>query len=122
MFQVFKKRPQLIFFLIGLVLTLTLLWPLFAAPYFSHHDDVQWIRLYEMDKCFKDFQIPCRWVPDLGGEYGYPLFNYYAPLPYYIGEFFYFFTHQLLISAKLMFALPFIGCFVFMYLFARKIW
>ncbi|MDO8658737.1 MAG: hypothetical protein Q7K55_08400, partial [Candidatus Levybacteria bacterium] len=75
----FEKKE----FFIGLILTLSLFWPLFAAPYFTHHDDVQVIRLYEMDKCFKDQQIPCRWVPDLGGVYGYPLFNYYAPLPYY---------------------------------------
>ena len=57
-----------IYFLIGLLLSLSLLWPLFAAPYFVHHDDVQVIRLYEMNKCFTDHQLPCRWVPDLGGE------------------------------------------------------
>ena len=74
------------YFLVGFILTFSLLWPLFAAPYFTHHDDVQVIRLYEMDKCFKDYQIPCRWVPDLGGLYGYPIFNYYAPFPYYVME------------------------------------
>lgn len=109
-------------FIIGLILTACLLWPLAAAPYFTHQDDVQWSRIYEMDTCIKDLQIPCRWVPDLGDEYGYPLFNFYAPLPYYIGEIFYFITHQLFLSAKIMFALPFIGCYIFMYLFARKVW
>ncbi len=106
----------------GLILTLALLWPLFQAPYFSQHDDVQTIRLYEMDKCFKDGQIPCRWVPDLGGLYGYPLFNYYAPLPYYYGEIFYSLTHSLLFSAKLMFVTAFVGSFIFMFLLARKLW
>ena len=77
-----KKWP----FLLGLALSISLLWPLFVASSFTHHDDVEMIRLYEMDQCFKDHQIPCRWVPDLGGIYGYPLFNYYAPLPYYFGE------------------------------------
>ena len=72
-------------FILGLVLSLSLLWPLLVAPSFKHHDDVSIIRLYEMDRCFKDGQIPCRWVPDLGNLYGYPLFNYYAPLPYYFG-------------------------------------
>src|SRR5258708_7593141 len=91
-------------FIVGLVLSLSLLWPLFQAPFFTHHDDIQTIRLYEMDRCFKDKQIPCRWVPDLGGLYGYPLFNYYAPLPYYFGELIYYFTHSLIISVKLMFA------------------
>lgn len=111
-----------IFFLIGLLLTLSLLWPLFASPYFTHHDDVQVIRLYEMDKCFKDHQIPCRWVPDLGGLYGYPLFNYYAPLPYYFGELIYFLTGSLMISAKVMFAVSFIGAYIFMFFFASRFW
>lgn len=111
-----------IYFLIGLILTLSVLWPLFAAPYFTHHDDVQIIRVYEMDKCFKDHQIPCRWVPDLGGEYGYPIFNYYAPLPYYFGELIYFFSHSLLFSSKVMFALSFVFAYIFMYLLGRKLW
>lgn len=110
------------FFLIGLVLTLSLLWPLVWAPYFSHHDDVQIIRLYEMDKCIKDGQIPCRWVPDLGGLYGYPLFNYYAPLPYYFGELIYLVNGNLIISVKSMFAVSFLGSYIFMFLFGQKFW
>lgn len=109
-------------FIIGLLLTVSLFWPLVAAPYFTHHDDVQIIRLYEMDKCIKDHQIPCRWVPDLGGLYGYPIFNYYAPLPYYFGELIYLLTHSLIISAKVMFAISFLGSYIFMYLLASKFW
>src|SRR3989344_7898851 len=107
-------------FIIGFILTISLFWPLFSAPFFTHHDDVQVIRLFEMDKCFKDGQIPCRWVPDLGGVYGYPMFNYYAPLPYYFGEIFYFLSGSLLFSVKVMFATSFLGAFVFMYLLAKK--
>lgn len=110
------------YFLLGLILTLSLLWPLFAGDYFKHHDDVQVIRIYEMDKCFKDHQIPCRWVPDLGGLYGYPIFNYYAPLPYYVGELIYLVSGSLLFSAKFIFALSFIGAYLFMYLLGRKLW
>lgn len=109
-------------FLLGLILTLSLLWPLFAGSYFTHHDDVQVIRLFEMDKCFKDGQIPCRWVPDLGGLYGYPLFNYYAPLPYYFGELVYLLSGSLLISVKVMFALSILGAYVFMYLLGVRLW
>lgn len=109
-------------FFIGLVLSLSLLWPLFAGDFFTHHDDVQVIRLYEMDKCFKDGQIPCRWVPDLGGLYGYPIFNYYAPLPYYFGELVYFLSSNLIFSVKMMFAVSFLGAYVFMYLLGIKLW
>lgn len=111
-----------LWFGLGLIITAALLWPLAAAPYFSMHDDVQTIRLYEMNKCILDGQIPCRWVPDLGGLYGYPLFNYYAPLPYYIGEVFYLLSGSLLFSAKVMFALSFLGSYIFMYLLGKKLW
>ena len=53
-------------FMIGFLLTIGLLWPLIAAPFFTHHDDVQVIRTHQMVKCFYDLQLPCRWVPDLG--------------------------------------------------------
>lgn len=109
-------------FLIGLILTISLFWPLFHTGYFTHHDDVQVIRIFEMDKCIKDKQIPCRWVPDLGGLYGYPIFNYYAPLPYYFGEAIYLISRNLIFSAKLMFAISFLGSYVFMFLLARKFW
>lgn len=109
-------------FILGLVLSVSLLWPMFAAPYFSHHDDLQVVRLHQMDRCFSDLQIPCRWVPDLGGGYGYPLFNYYAPLPYYIGEIFYLLTGSLIWGAKLMFIASFIGAYIFMFLLGRKLW
>lgn len=109
-------------FLIGLVLTLSLLWPLGAASFFTHHDDVQVIRLFEMDKCFKDRQFPCRWVPDLGGLYGYPIFNYYAPLPYYFGELIYLLVHNYILTAKIIFGFIFICSYIFMYLLAKKFW
>ena len=48
-------------------------------------DSMQYFRVYEMDKCLADGQIPCRWVPDMGYGFGYPLFLYYSPGPYYIG-------------------------------------
>lgn len=109
-------------FLLGLTLTLSLLWPMLAAPYFSHHDDVQVIRLHQMNKCLKDNQYPCRWVPDLGGLYGYPIFNYYAPLSYYYGEVFYALSGDFLVAAKAMFATALIGSFLFMFLLCNDIW
>jgi len=48
------------------------------------HDDLQAIRVFGMTECFKELQIPCRWVSDMGYGYGYPQFNYYGPLPYYL--------------------------------------
>jgi len=56
--------------------------------YWNMHDDMQIIRQLEMEKCLQDGQIPCRWAPDLGYGYGYPLFNFYPPMPYFVGQVF----------------------------------
>lgn len=95
---------------------------LFKRGYFSIHDDLQVSRLYEMDLCFRDGQIPCRWVPDMGYGYGYPLFNYYPPLPYYFGELFYQIGFSFLDSTKIMFIAGYLFSTVLMFLFTRKLW
>ena len=68
-----------------LLFSIIITWPLFVPGFFFHHDDLQVMRIFEMKKCFEDLQIPCRWVPDMGYGNGFPLFNYYSALPYYIG-------------------------------------
>ena len=56
------------------ILGLSVSQPLMKTGYFSHQDDLQVMRIFEMRKCFSDFQIPCRWVPDMGWGNGFPLF------------------------------------------------
>lgn len=97
-------------------------WSLFLPGYFKHHDDLQVMRIYEMDKCFRDFQIPCRWVPDMGYGYGYPLFNYYPVMPYYLGEFIHAFGISIIWSVKLDFALSLIMSALTMYLLGKALW
>ena len=59
---------------------------LLKPGYFPMHDDLQMMRQLQMEKCFIDGQIPCRWVPDMGYGFGFPLFNFYPPLPYLVGQ------------------------------------
>src|SRR5574338_839363 len=82
---------------------------LIGEGYFNMHDDLQMMRQLEMEKCFLDGQIPCGWVPDMGYGYGYPLFNYYPPFPYLIGEMFRIFTIPFTLTVKLTFALSIIS-------------
>lgn len=109
-------------FLLGLGLSLILLWPLYKQGYFSQHDDVQVVRIYEMHQCFADRQFPCRWVPHLGLGYGQPLFNYYAPLPYYVGEMAYLLSGNLIFAAKTLFFISFIASYLTMYWLGKKLW
>ena len=67
--------------LCGLLAGSSLLQPGF---YDSHDGLLNVHRLFELEKCLADGQIPCRWVPDMGAGYGYPLFNFYPPLASHI--------------------------------------
>jgi len=109
-------------FLIGFLFTLVLFLALTFSPYFIKTSYNQTMRVYQIDKCLRDGQIPCRWVPDLGQMYGYPLFNYYAPLPYYLGEAGYLLTHSFLLAVRVTFSLFGLVAYLFVYLMAPKFW
>lgn len=93
---------------------------IFEKGYFNMHDDLQMMRQLEMEKCFKDWQIPCRWVPDMGYGYGFPLFNFYPPLPYLVGQIFRLVQFSFVDTAKLVFALSFILSGITMYFFSKE--
>lgn len=67
-----------------IVATIFVLLPLTKPGFFPTQDFIHVARIYEMDIALKDGQFPVRWVPDF--RYGEPLFNFYAPLPFYIGS------------------------------------
>jgi hypothetical protein len=114
--MVLKKYWQI---LLLLLISLSLTWPLWQAGYFSHHDNLQTMRILEMRKCFSDWQIPCRWVPDMGYGNGFPLFNFYSVLPYYIGGLISYVTSYI-IAAKILFFIPLVMGGIFMYLFLKE--
>lgn len=93
---------------------------IFEKGYFNMHDDLQMMRQLEMEKCFKDWQIPCRWVPDMGYGYGFPLFNFYPPLPYLVGQIFRVLQFSFVDTAKLTFALSFVLSGIAMYFLAKE--
>ena len=92
---------------------------LFGSGYFNMHDDLQMMRQLQMEKCFLDGQIPCRWVPDMGYGFGYPLFNYYPPLPYLVGEGIRLVGYSFVATAKILFVLSFVASGITMYYLAK---
>ncbi|MCH7640942.1 hypothetical protein IID22_01915 [Patescibacteria group bacterium] len=84
------------------------------------HDDLQMMRQLQMEKCFLDGQIPCRWVPDMGYGFGLPLFNFYPPLPYLMGQAIRVIGYSFVTTVKLTFALSFIVSGITMYLLAKE--
>ena len=95
---------------------------LFKPGYFMMHDDLQMMRQLEMEKCWKDGQIPCRWVPDMGFGYGFPLFNFYPPLPYYLGQVFRLLKFSFVDTSKALFALQFFLSGAAMFILASDLW
>ena len=93
---------------------------LFTSGYFKMHDDLQMMRQLEMEKCFLDLQIPCRWVPDMGYGYGFPLFNFYPPFPYLVGEGIRVTGTSFVDTVKLNFALSIIVSGIAMYFLAKE--
>ncbi len=70
--------------------------------YFTIHDDQHIARLYLLDQAIRQGSMYPRWVGSLGFNFGYPLFNFYPPLIYYVAEFFHLIGFNLLWSLKLM--------------------
>ena len=108
------------YLLLIVAFSILIVWPTFIPGFFFHHDDLQVMRIYEMQKCFADLQIPCRWVPDMGYGNGYPLFNYYSALPYYIGAILSY-GIGLVNSAKALFFIPLLLGGVSMFLLGNRL-
>lgn len=117
--SIFKKYY---FVIIPVLIALPAILPLLKPGiYYNMHDDMQLIRQLELEKCFYDGQIPCRWVPDLGYGYGFPLFNYYPPLPYLVGQIFRFLGFSFIAAVKLTAITNFFLASVFIYILANSI-
>src|SRR3989338_808405 len=115
-----RKLPGLYFFLtliFLLIISLVYSWPFFK-PGLIVTDDGIWsvVRLAEMVRELKDFQIPPRWAGYLNHGYGYPLFSFAYPLPYYLGAFLKFTGLSYVSAVKFLFiGSTFLSVF-FMYL------
>jgi hypothetical protein len=116
-----KINKSLIWLFLSLIVSIFSFSGLLRPGYFPMHDDMQAMRVYEMDKCVHDMQIPCRWVPDMGYGYGYPQFNYYPPTPYYIMETLHLFGMSVLGSVKTGIILSFILSAAFMFLLGKEL-
>lgn len=80
-----EKIKNYLNILIYLVLGILAVLPFFHTGFIMVHDNTQVARVLEMAKSLSDGMFPVRFVSDLGYGFGYPIFNFYAPLPYYMG-------------------------------------
>lgn len=78
-----KKNFLAIFIVI--ILGFPSYYSLFQKGFYYSHDDIQVRRVQETRREFKYLKFPIRWISGLSYRYGYPLFNFYSPFPYYLG-------------------------------------
>lgn len=88
---------------------------------FLMHDDQHVARLFLFDEALKSGQFPVRWVDSLGFGFGYPLFIFYPPLVYIIGEIFHLIGFGFIDSIKLVFFASILFSGISMYVFAREL-
>lgn len=108
--------------LLAMILSFWAVSSFFTPGFFSMHDDTQVVRVQQMAQALADGHFPVRWVKDLGYGYGYPLFNFYAPLPYYFGGILGMLGFGALTATKIMMVVGILLSGLFMYLLARQFW
>jgi hypothetical protein len=107
-------------FLIVLVLSIPAVWALFVKGYYGASDDLHIGWLFEMDRVISMGKFPPRFVPDLSFGFGYPLFNFVFPLPFYIGEIFHKLGLNLVDSVKAVFLVSVPLSMYLMYKFLKE--
>lgn len=98
-------RKYLTWLLLGLLLLATS-WSLLRPGLFDVHDTLHAARTAEMWRGLSDGHFPVRWSANYGYGYGIPLFQFYAPLPYYLSGVLWGLGLPLEIAVKLLFLLP----------------
>jgi uncharacterized membrane protein len=74
-------------FLVVLVICLLAAWPFISRPSLPQATDAELhiFRLAELSRMVREGELYPRWAANFYYGYGYPIFNYYAPLSYYLG-------------------------------------
>ena len=111
------------YLLLTLLLCVFALGPLMQPGYFwGAHDAKNSIYfLYEFDQSIRDGILWPRWGPDWGFGYGYPFWNIYGPLAYFVGESFLLAGCDYEAATKFVFALSILGSAAAMYFFIRRV-
>lgn len=121
-----KWRPQVDpGYGVVLLLCALALWPFLSRASLPHQTDAELhiFRLAELSRLVRAGVLYPRWAPNFYYGYGYPIFNYYAPLTYYLGLLWDLLPGLGPVAAvKLMFCLGLVGAGLGMYGFVREGW
>ena len=110
-------------FILALVFSLPIILPYFREGFFPTHDG-EWavVRLTDMYREVKDLEIPARFSGYLNFQFGYPLFNFEYPMPYYLGAVLVFLKLGFVNTIKFLFASSVVLSFFSMFLLSKSLW
>jgi hypothetical protein len=111
----------IIFFIFSLTFLLTM-GAILRPDFFKPHDFTHVTRIVEMSRSLAAGEFPVRWSRNFGFGYGMPLFNFYAPLPYYLAQIPYALMVGGVNSVKMLYLLNAVLSFIGMYLLASELW
>ncbi|MGI6278775.1 MAG: glycosyltransferase [Patescibacteria group bacterium] len=115
----YREIIPLLLAIIGLIVYAV--FPLLKFEFFDSHDAFfHLIRLSEFDKAVRAGQIPPRWAPGLAAGLGAPIFNYFYPLVYYLGQAIHFLGFSLAASVRTLFVFGFLVGFTSVFLFLKR--
>lgn len=114
-------KSRMIPLVLVVLLCVPAVYALTVPGFYGASDDVHIAWVYEMVRTLKAGQIPPRYVPDLSFGFGYPLFNFVFPLPYYLGAVLNFIGLSLVDSVKIVFGLSLVLSGMTMYLLLKEL-
>lgn len=104
-------------YLIGLFLSVIVVWPLFNKGFYQSHDgELHLARIAAYTQALKQGQFPVRWASNLNYGYGYPIFNFVYPLPYLLASSFNLLGFSVIVSLKIILGLSMVLSGILMYL------
>lgn len=104
---------------------LLVIYPFFSWPGMPGETDAELhiVRTAELAHLLRGGVVYPRWAPDFYHGYGYPLFNYYSPLTYYLGAAFMLLPGvDAVLAVKLVFVLGLLAAGLGMYALVRRLW
>ncbi|MBU1148722.1 glycosyltransferase family 39 protein, partial [Patescibacteria group bacterium] len=117
------KKENILLLVLSLAILVYLALPIFQPGLPANNDrEVYLTWLTEFEQNIKDGNLIPRWAPDLWHGMGSPLFIFVSPGFYYLAELFRLGSLGILLSVKLAIYLSLLVGFVFMFLFAKKLW
>lgn len=117
------KKHNLLIIAFLLLISFPIIIPYFHKGFFPTHDG-EWavVRLGDMFRTLRDGQFPPRYSGALNFGYGYPLFNFAYPFPYYLGFFIHLLRFGFVDSIKIIFGFSVLLSTICMYFLSRKLW